>query len=60
MANPKRRTSTRRKNQRRAHDYLTAGPVGKCSNCGATRQPHRICGECGFYGDTQVAPAADN
>lgn len=60
MASPKRRTSARRKNNRRAHDGLTASAVGTCSNCGELRQPHRVCGSCGFYGDKQVAVASED
>ncbi len=60
MANPKRRTSHSRKNSRRSHDFLTAAAAGKCSNCGAIRQPHRVCADCGYYGDKQVAAAVED
>jgi len=59
MASPKRRTSVKRKNSRRAHDALTVTAAGTCGNCGALRQPHRVCADCGYYGDKQVAPAAE-
>lgn len=60
MASPKRRTSHTRKNSRRSHHALAASAVANCSNCGALRQPHRVCADCGYYGDKQVAPAAED
>lgn len=55
MAVPKRRTSVSRKNKRRSHDAISVVATSNCSNCGATRRPHRVCDECGYYGDKQVA-----
>ena len=60
MASPKRRTSHSRKNKRRSHDSISAMTVGNCSNCGATRRPHRVCEDCGFYGEKQVAVGAED
>jgi large subunit ribosomal protein L32 len=58
MAVPKRRTSKTRKNRRRAHDALALPARANCPQCGATRAPHRVCGECGFYaGETRIQPA---
>ena len=59
MANPKRRTSVKRKKSRRSHHALTATAAGACSNCGATSRPHRVCDECGYYNGRQVAPAKE-
>lgn len=60
MASPKRRTSVRRKNQRRAHDFLTAVPGTECGQCGALRRPHRVCGSCGFYDGKQVIAVSED
>jgi large subunit ribosomal protein L32 len=49
MAVPKRRTSKRRRDQRRAHDALSVPVVGKCPNCGEALRPHRVCPSCGYY-----------
>jgi large subunit ribosomal protein L32 len=49
MPVPKRRTSKRVKNQRRAHDALMKPQWSTCANCGETTRPHRACPHCGFY-----------
>lgn len=54
MALPKRRHSNTRTRKRRTHDALTAENLGKCSNCGALKRPHRVCTECGYYNGRQV------
>ncbi|MCB1041344.1 MAG: 50S ribosomal protein L32 [Acidobacteria bacterium] len=59
MANPKRRTSKRRRDMRRSHDAITAVATSNCSNCGALVRPHRVCGECGYYAGRQVVEVAE-
>lgn len=55
MAVPKRRTSRSARDMRRAnHDRINVPTLTRCSNCGEVSQPHRVCGACGFYGETQV------
>jgi large subunit ribosomal protein L32 len=54
MAVPKRRTSKARKRKRRTHWKLAKPSLVKCSHCGSPRMPHRVCGECGYYGDRMV------
>jgi large subunit ribosomal protein L32 len=54
MPNPKRRHSNRRKNNRRAHDHLTAPAFNKCPNCHETKQPHHACPHCGYYKGREV------
>ncbi|MBI1997141.1 MAG: 50S ribosomal protein L32 [Deltaproteobacteria bacterium] len=49
MPVPKRRTSKRVKNQRRAHDALTTPQWSSCAHCGETVLPHRACSKCGYY-----------
>ncbi|HXK59745.1 MAG TPA: 50S ribosomal protein L32 [Acidobacteriota bacterium] len=54
MANPKNRHSKSRRGKRRAHDFLTARNLSKCSNCGLSVLPHRVCPNCGYYRGRQV------
>ncbi|MDH4282914.1 MAG: 50S ribosomal protein L32 [Myxococcales bacterium] len=55
MAVPKRRTSSMKRDQRRAqHDKITAPNVIECPNCGDVMLPHRACPACGFYKGRQV------
>ena len=54
MIAPKRRTSRARRDKRRGHDALRRPAQAKCPQCGAPRQPHRVCGQCGFYRDRVV------
>ncbi len=49
MPNPKRRHSTRRTANRRAHDFLTASGLSECPNCHEKKLPHRACPKCGAY-----------
>jgi large subunit ribosomal protein L32 len=49
MPNPKHRTSKQRRNKRRTHHKALAPTLGKCQNCGATIEFHRVCTECGYY-----------
>jgi len=54
MIAPKRRTSRARRDKRRAHDSLRHPALAPCPQCSAPRQPHRVCGQCGFYRDRVV------
>jgi large subunit ribosomal protein L32 len=57
MPNPKRKhTRSRRDSRRSNNSKLEAGSVSKCPQCGAAKQPHRICKACGFYNGTLVVP----
>ena len=49
MAVPFRKISKTRGRMRRTHYKIEANGTVKCSNCGATIRPHRVCPECGFY-----------
>ena len=49
MAVPKRKTSKARKRKRRSHLALTPPAVANCARCGATKQPHTACDNCGYY-----------
>ncbi|MBI2378536.1 MAG: 50S ribosomal protein L32 [Deltaproteobacteria bacterium] len=54
MAVPRKRKSHRRRREQRSHDALTVPTTNACSNCGEPRQPHRVCGSCGWYKDRVV------
>ncbi|MCX7982527.1 MAG: 50S ribosomal protein L32 [Syntrophales bacterium] len=54
MPNPVKRHSRTRRNQRRAHDFLTAPSISRCSQCGSPKLPHRVCMKCGFYKGREV------
>ncbi len=54
MAVPKRRTSKQRKRKRRGHDVAPAVAQQACPRCGDPRRPHRVCPNCGHYGDREV------
>lgn len=55
MAVPKRRTSKTRKNKRRASSYkLPRVTTSECSQCHSPKLPHRVCKECGYYGDEEI------
>lgn len=55
MAVPKRKTSKARRDKRRASNIkMTAPNVIKCPQCHEPKMPHRVCGECGYYGDKEV------
>ena len=49
MAVPKRKTSKSKRDKRRSHDHLAAPSRSTCPECGAPRQPHRVCPSCGKY-----------
>jgi len=40
--------------QRRHQIRRTVASPVPCPRCGAPRLPHRVCPECGYYGDRQV------
>jgi large subunit ribosomal protein L32 len=59
MPVPKRRTSSAKRDRRRAHDALAAPALAKCANCGAVVSPHRVCPACGHYRGRQVIAVSD-
>lgn len=54
MAVPKRRTSSTKRDKRRAHDALTPPHVISCPQCGEAALRHRACPQCGTYRGRQV------
>ena len=43
---------------RRSHHALKPANLGKCSHSGASRRPHHMCLECGYYNGRQVMDLA--
>ncbi len=59
MAVPKRRTPRSKRDSRRAnHDKVSAPTLSRCTNCGETMRPHRVCPACGFYDGVSVVEKA--
>lgn len=55
MPVPKRKTSKAVKRTRKAEWLkLTPRGQGKCSNCGETMRPHRVCPHCGHYKGREI------
>jgi len=54
MGVPKKRTSSQKRDQRRAHWKVTPPNAAVCPNCGEPVLPHRVCASCGHYGGQQV------
>lgn len=59
MAVPKKRTSRRRRDMRRAHDALQfTGAIESCPECGDLKLRHRVCESCGTYRGRKVLDLA--
>ncbi|MFN7921032.1 MAG: 50S ribosomal protein L32 [Bryobacteraceae bacterium] len=54
MPNPKRRHSKRRKNSRRAHDFLSRPALATCPDTGNPTMPHRVSPHTGKYKGREV------
>jgi large subunit ribosomal protein L32 len=55
MAVPKRKTPRSKTHSRRSANMKLAQPAKSiCPQCGAAKQPHRVCGTCGTYRGRQV------
>ncbi len=54
MPNPKRRHSKRRKNTRRAHDFLKKPGLATCPDTGLAVMPHRASPHTGKYKGREV------
>jgi len=54
VAQPKRRTSKSKMRMRKASLSRDIIATAVCGECGAPRQPHRVCPSCGMYKGRQV------
>ncbi|ABX32533.1 ribosomal protein L32 [Petrotoga mobilis SJ95] len=55
MATPKQKASRGQTHSRRAKFYSAYKiNVVKCPKCGEPKLPHRVCLNCGYYGDKQI------
>ena len=54
MANPKRRHSQSRRDNRRSQQRLRLATLSPCPQCGKLRAPHHACQFCGYYHGRQV------
>lgn len=59
MAVPKRKTSKERKHTRSANWKISAPDLVECTHCHELKQAHRVCPNCGYYGDELVIDKAE-
>lgn len=54
MAVPKKRTSSARRDKRRATHAISKPRLNECPQCHSPRLPHRACPTCGTYAGREV------
>ena len=54
MPVPKQKTTASKRDSRRAQHKIKAVGTSICPQCHATKLPHRVCPNCGFYKGTEV------
>ena len=55
MAVPKKKTSKAKSRSRRSSAWrIQAAARSSCVRCGRAKRPHRVCGDCGWYGGRQA------
>lgn len=54
MAVPKKRTSSARRDKRRATHKAAKARLNNCPRCHSPRLPHRVCPTCGTYAGREV------
>jgi large subunit ribosomal protein L32 len=54
MAVPKKRTSSARRDKRRAQHKAGQPSLTRCPRCHSPRLPHRVCPTCGTYAGREV------
>ena len=61
MAVPKKRTSSARRDRRRATHGIDKPRPNECPQCHSPRLPHRVCLNCGTYAGREVfVPQAEH
>ena len=51
---PKNKSSSARRDKRRASWKMAAVNLAKCSKCGALMMPHSVCKSCGSYNKREI------
>ncbi len=55
MPVPKKKMSKAKTRSRRASAWkVTEAARSLCPRCGATKRPHHVCGNCGWYAGRQA------
>ena len=55
MAEPKKRTNNAKQGMRRAKNTIVAAPnLVYCPKCHEPKERHKVCYNCGQYGETKV------
>ena len=54
MAVPKKRTSSARRDKRRATHKIGTPALKRCPRCHSPQRPHRVCQVCGTYAGREV------
>jgi large subunit ribosomal protein L32 len=54
MAQPKKKMSRARRDNRRSHHALTAVSLSVCPQCNEPKRPHYACAKCGYYKGKEV------
>ncbi len=54
MAVPKKRNSRSKVRKRRTHQKAETPAVSECAHCHEPKQPHHVCGECGYYSGREI------
>ncbi len=60
MAVPKRRHSKTRRDKRRTNWKLAVPAMSKCPQCDATKRPHQVCAQCGYYAGREIIEPAES
>ncbi|MFW6134601.1 MAG: 50S ribosomal protein L32 [Elusimicrobiota bacterium] len=54
MAVPKRKLSRTRTRRRRSSKKAAMPQTSMCPKCSQAKLPHRVCPNCGYYGDKKI------
>ena len=56
MPVPKRKTSSSKRDSRRAQHKLSVETASFCPQCKSPKLPHRACPKCGTYKGREIVP----